>query len=56
MSSERLKKAALKGSPKHQREEIMVRLITAFAAALVWTALAVTPAAAADKVVLMLNW
>ena len=34
----------------------MVRLITAFAAALVWTALAVTPAAAADKVVLMLNW
>ena len=34
----------------------MVRLITAFTAALVWTALAVVPAAAADKVVLMLNW
>src|SRR6266446_6921497 len=34
----------------------MMRFITAFAAALVWTALAVAPAAAADKVVLMLNW
>ena len=34
----------------------MVRLITAVTAALVWTALAVVPAAAADKVVLMLNW
>src|ERR1700721_978117 len=34
----------------------MVRLMTALAAALVWTALAVAPAQAADKVVLMLNW
>ena len=31
----------------------MVRLATAV---LVWTALAVLPAAASDKVVLMLNW
>src|ERR1700724_4402998 len=34
----------------------MKRLITALAAALIWTALAAIPAAAADKVVLMLNW
>src|SRR5712671_3579746 len=34
----------------------MIRFVTAFAAALIWTALAVAPAAAADKVVLMLNW
>src|SRR5258708_2472760 len=34
----------------------MMRLITALAAALIWTALAAAPAAAADKVVLMLNW
>ena len=34
----------------------MVRLMAALATALVWTALAVAPAAAADKVVLMLNW
>jgi NitT/TauT family transport system substrate-binding protein len=34
----------------------MVRLIAALAAALIWTALAVAPAKAADKVVLMLNW
>ncbi len=34
----------------------MFRLITAIAAALIWTALAAAPAAAADKVVLMLNW
>src|SRR5258707_6251674 len=34
----------------------MIRFVTAFATALVWTALAVAPAAAADKVVLMLNW
>ena len=34
----------------------MVRLITGFLAALIWTALAVAPASAADKVVLMLNW
>src|SRR6202142_690134 len=34
----------------------MVRSITALATALIWTALAATPAAAGDKVVLMLNW
>src|ERR1700690_2832349 len=34
----------------------MVRSITALATALIWTALAATPAGAADKVVLMLNW
>ena len=34
----------------------MIRFVTAFAAALIWTALAAAPAAAADKVVLMLNW
>src|SRR6187455_2914169 len=34
----------------------MIRFATAFAAASIWTALAVAPAAAADKVVLMLNW
>src|SRR5260370_37133421 len=34
----------------------MIRFVTAFAAALVWTALMAAPAAAADKVVLMLNW
>src|SRR4030081_3974898 len=34
----------------------MKRLITALAAALIWTALAAIPAKAADKVVLMLNW
>ena len=34
----------------------MVKLITAFAAALIGTALAAVPAKAADKVVLMLNW
>src|SRR5438046_7272329 len=34
----------------------MIRFLTAFAAALIWTALAAAPAVAADKVVLMLNW
>jgi NitT/TauT family transport system substrate-binding protein len=34
----------------------MVRSMTALTAALIWTALAVAPASAADKVVLMLNW
>src|ERR1700730_10214031 len=34
----------------------MARLIAAVSAALIWTALAVVPAKAADKVVLMLNW
>src|SRR3979411_1542730 len=34
----------------------MVRLMAALASALVCTALATVPAAAADKVVLMLNW
>ena len=35
---------------------MMKRFVTAFLAALAWTALAVAPASAADKVVLMLNW
>src|SRR3979411_2598427 len=34
----------------------MIKLIMAVSAALIWTALAVVPAKAADKVVLMLNW
>ena len=34
----------------------MIKVITAVSAALIWTALAVVPASAADKVVLMLNW
>ena len=34
----------------------MVRCILAVTAALVWMVSAVAPAAAADKVVLMLNW
>src|ERR1700737_5274953 len=34
----------------------MVRLVAALAGVLIWTALALVPAKAADKVVLMLNW
>src|SRR2546430_13353074 len=34
----------------------MMRLMPALSTVLIWTALAVTPASAADKVVLMLNW
>jgi NitT/TauT family transport system substrate-binding protein len=34
----------------------MMRFVTVFAAALIWTGLAMAPATAADKVVLMLNW
>ena len=34
----------------------MIRTIAAISAALIWTALSVLPASAADKVVLMLNW
>ena len=34
----------------------MMRWIAALAAALLWTALSIVPASAADKVVLMLNW
>src|SRR5437868_4893919 len=34
----------------------MIKVITAVSAALIWTALSVIPASAADKVVLMLNW
>ena len=51
----RWKKAARK-RPQQYREDDMVRFVTALTAALIWTALAVVPAAAADKVVLMLNW
>jgi hypothetical protein len=49
-------KQPAKGRGKHGREDDMVRLMTALAAALIWTALVVAPASAADKVVLMLNW
>src|SRR5690242_16608721 len=38
------------------REKDMMRVIPPVLAALAWTALSVAPAAAADKVVLMLNW
>jgi NitT/TauT family transport system substrate-binding protein len=34
----------------------MVRFLAAFSSVMIWMALAVAPAAAADKVVLMLNW
>src|ERR1700744_1319276 len=34
----------------------MKRFVTAFSVGLAWTALAIAPASAADKVVLMLNW
>src|SRR5215212_1343384 len=34
----------------------MIRVMAAFSTVLIWTALATVPAAAADKVVLMLNW
>ena len=34
----------------------MIRAIAAVATALIWTALSMAPASAADKVVLMLNW
>ena len=34
----------------------MTRFLTVFSAVLVWAMLAVAPASAADKVVLMLNW
>ena len=50
------KKRPAKGRGQQEREDDMVRLIAALAAALIWTALAVAPAKAADKVVLMLNW
>src|ERR1700709_2621103 len=39
-----------------QREMTMIRAIAAVATALIWAALSTIPAAAADKVVLMLNW
>src|SRR5258707_2357366 len=39
-----------------KREDDMVRFLTAFSSVMIWMALAVAPAAAADKVVLMLNW
>src|SRR5256886_6982217 len=34
----------------------MIRVLAAISAALIWTALSVLPASAADEVVLMLNW
>src|SRR4051794_2452871 len=34
----------------------MIRLMAALSTLLIWTALSAAPAAAADKVVLMLNW
>src|SRR5437016_11110520 len=39
-----------------QRRIKMMRWMAAVSAALVWTALSIAPASAADKVVLMLNW
>src|SRR5580704_7109378 len=50
------KKRPAKGRGKHGWEDDMMRSIAGLAAALIWTALAVAPASAADKVVLMLNW
>src|ERR1700684_3874276 len=50
------KKRSAKGRGQHEWEDDMVRLIAGLSAALMWTALAVAPASAADKVVLMLNW
>src|ERR1700722_9218235 len=49
-------KRPAKSRGEHGWEDDMVRWMTALAAALIWTALAVAPASAADKVVLMLNW
>src|SRR5882724_6537532 len=37
-------------------EDEMLRFLAAFSSVMIWMALAVAPAAAADKVVLMLNW
>src|SRR5665213_2700803 len=41
---------------EHEREDRMIKFVTASAAVLIWMATAAAPAAAADKVVLMLNW
>src|SRR4029077_11602881 len=41
---------------KSREGKTMMRLLVAVSAALIWTALTVVPASAADKVVLMLNW
>src|SRR3982075_332216 len=49
-------KRATKDREKCQREDDMMRFVTAFSTVLIWTALAAAPATAADKVVLMLNW
>src|SRR5216684_1682734 len=51
-----LQKRATQGREKYQREDDMVRLIAALSGVLIWPGLAVAPATAADKVVLMLNW
>ena len=34
----------------------MVRLMAALSAVLIWSTVAIAPAAAADKVVMLLNW
>src|SRR5713101_9909960 len=41
---------------QHEREEDMMRFVRLVAAALIWMAFAAVAPAAADKVVLMLNW
>jgi hypothetical protein len=43
-------------APNTNGRKTMIRTIAAISAALIWTALSVLPASAADKVVLMLNW
>src|SRR3954464_11903942 len=45
-----------KRQQKIQREETTMRVMTGFTAVLAWALLAIAPASAADKVVLMLNW
>src|SRR5215204_6919876 len=50
------KTARLKGYNNTNGRMTMIRTIAAISAALIWTALSVVSASAADKVVLMLNW
>src|SRR6267142_1314093 len=45
-----------KGRANTNGRMTMIRVTAAISAALIWTALSVLPASAADKVVLMLNW
>src|SRR3979490_3192179 len=52
----RAKKAARKGSHKHQPGGAKGRFMPGFFAGVAWGLRASAPASAADKVVLMLNW